>query len=246
MLHYFLRCAHVERRSKARRLVHEGRLHEKHGITRSLRWKTWGKSSRKSELRRKGCDPRTTDEQCLPKQPTCCALKSTEHPLRPLTSSICGLGENFTLCSTKVVKQPDDGSCLFHSLVFVSLFNDRRKLTLLPILRAPVQCKVPKCTRSVMSGRQWCGIIIRSQHQTLCHFLRHHCFCGTTSFFSRLLHRVKRLAAGLPVKGRHLAFEPRLSRVLRRSITKTHHCNTSQSFIQRDISTIAHSSDSLL
>jgi len=118
MLHYFLRCAHVERRSKARRLVHEGRLHEKHGITRSLRWKTWGKSSRKSELRRKGCDPRTTDEQCLPKQPTCCALKSTEHPLRPLTSSICGLGENFTLCSTKVVKQPDDGSCLFHSLVF--------------------------------------------------------------------------------------------------------------------------------
>jgi hypothetical protein len=100
----------VERGAKAPRLVHEGRV-----FTRctNLPDRCVGK-----------LEGRVPKSQSL-------VVKDAVH--EPLTNNVCrnnrpaarqsqastgGSGENFTLCSAKVVKQPGGGSCLFHSPVF--------------------------------------------------------------------------------------------------------------------------------
>jgi hypothetical protein len=108
----------VERRPKARRLVHVGRVFTRSTDLPDRCVRKLGDRVPKSQSFVKDAihEP-LTNNVCRNNRPAARRSRATT-PLRPLSSTIGALGENFTLYPAKVVKKRGDGSCLFHSLVF--------------------------------------------------------------------------------------------------------------------------------
>jgi hypothetical protein len=118
-------AGHAESRSKARMLVREGRVFMTSTDSSECSVENPGDrvlSSQSFVVKETIHEP--LKEQCLTPQSNAqalCSAASTHASSQPAigpVEAIGGSGRGFTLRSAEVVKQPSDGSCLFHSLAF--------------------------------------------------------------------------------------------------------------------------------